>query len=145
VVLRERREHHKSAEQPPRDRDRALMLRRVRNRWIKSVLEQSLAEEARIRFGLARRPEVIAPLGMVRRRTGQAFEPLQAGTSVSAVFEEVDSGLLILGAPGSGKTTGLLELARDLLRKPKPIRANRCRWSSTCPRGLPGACLLPNG
>lgn len=31
------------------------------------------------------------------------------------VFDEVGGALLILGAPGTGKTTLLLELARDLL------------------------------
>ncbi len=33
------------------------------------------------------------------------------------MFDGLGGGLLILGAPGSGKTTALLELARDLLEK----------------------------
>jgi hypothetical protein len=136
VALVERRERRKGAEDPPRDRDRTLMLRRVRNRWIKGVLEKSLAEEVRIRLGLERRPEAIAPLGMLRQGAEQTLEPLPAGTSVSTVFAELDSGLLILGAPGSGKTTGLLELARDLLdeaeadkKQPMPVVFNLSSWA----------------
>lgn len=133
----ERRQRHRGAEEQPRDRDRAVMLRRVRNRWIKGVLEQSLAEEARIRLGLTRRPEVIAPPAAIIRRPGGRPEPLPAGTSISAVFDEIDGGLLVLGAPGSGKTTGLLELARDLLRdaeadpgQPIPVVFNLSSWAA---------------
>ncbi|MGH8895797.1 MAG: hypothetical protein ACRDZ4_01945 [Egibacteraceae bacterium] len=63
-----------------RARDRAVMLKRVRNRWITGVLDRSLTEEARIRLGLTRRPEAIAPPAMLIRRPGQAAEPLPAGT-----------------------------------------------------------------
>jgi predicted NACHT family NTPase len=39
-----------------------------------------------------------------------------AGTPISQVFDEGASALLILGGPGTGKTTLLLELALDLLQ-----------------------------
>lgn len=123
-----------------RARDRAVMLKRIRNRWIKGVLDRSLTEEARIRLGLRRCPEIIAPPGMLIRRPGQAAELLPAGTPISEVFAEIGGGLLILGAPGSGKTTALLELARDLLEdaevdqsQPMPVVFNLSSWAARRP------------
>jgi len=95
-------------------RDRELMRRRVRNRWIKGVLEQS-AHEARIMLGLTRRLDAIQRPGMTIRCSGRKPEPLRVGMPISAVFAEAGGALLILGAPGSGKTTALLELSRALL------------------------------
>ncbi|MGH8899519.1 MAG: NACHT domain-containing protein [Egibacteraceae bacterium] len=123
-----------------RARDREVMLKRVRNRWIAGVLEQSLAHEARIRLGLTRRPEVIWQPGMLRRRPSGQAELLPAGTPISAVFDQLGGGLLIPGAPGSGKTTALLELARDLLKdastdqaKPIPVVFNLSSWAARQP------------
>jgi len=49
----------------------------------------------------------------------QTAVPLQAGTRIINVFDQPDLNrqLLILGEPGSGKTTMLLELAEDLLKR----------------------------
>jgi MFS family permease len=135
--LMRRLERRDAAAARHRARDRAVMLKRIRNRWIKGVLDQSLTEEARIRLGLRRRPEVIAPPAMLIRRSGQAAEPLPTGTPISEVFAEISGGLLILGAPGSGKTTALLELARDLLEdtevdqsQPMPVVFNLSSWAA---------------
>jgi DNA polymerase III delta prime subunit len=46
-----------------------------------------------------------------------APERLASGKAIINVFGEVGSFLLILGEPGAGKTTTLLELARDLLNR----------------------------
>jgi predicted NACHT family NTPase len=53
------------------------------------------------------------------------------------VFDRLGGGLLILGAPGSGKTTALLELARHLLDKaeadehqPIPVVFNLVSWAA---------------
>jgi hypothetical protein len=122
-----------------RVRDRQVMLARVRHRWINGVLDQSLSNETRIRLELQRRPDLIAPPGMIRRRKNQA-EPLPAGTCITTVFNELGGGLLILGAPGSGKTTALLELARHLLNsaendetKPMPVVFNLSSWTARRP------------
>ncbi|MGH8886633.1 MAG: hypothetical protein ACRDYX_15950 [Egibacteraceae bacterium] len=76
---------HDTADKERRARDRDVMLKRVRNRWITGVLEQSLAHEARIRLGLTRRPEVIWQPDMLRRRP--------SGTPISAVFDKLGGGL----------------------------------------------------
>jgi eukaryotic-like serine/threonine-protein kinase len=131
--------------QPPGDersqaRDRAVMLRRVRYRWITGVLAQSLAREARLQLGLMRRPNAVWQQDMIiRRRAGNA-EPVSAGMSIGRVFDEVGGRLLILGAPGSGKTTALLELACDLLDRaetdpaqPMPVVFNLSSWTARRP------------
>ncbi len=113
------------------------MLKQVRYGWITSVLEQSLNEEVRIALGLARRLDVLQP-EMRIRRAGQKPKLLPAGTSVSEMFDLIGGrGLLILGAPGSGKTTALLELTRDLLDRAKadqtqpiPVVFNLSSWAT---------------
>jgi eukaryotic-like serine/threonine-protein kinase len=135
-----RLERRDAADKERRTHDRAVMLKRIHNRWIKGVLDRSLTEEARIRLGLTRRPEVIAPPAMLIRRPRQAPDPLLAGIPISEVFTEIGGGLLILGAPGSGKTTALLELARDLLKDaeadqthPIPVVFNLSSWAAKQP------------
>src|SRR5262249_44180737 len=58
---------------------------------------------------------VAYPWEMVVERPGQATRPLPPGTMLTDVFDELGGELLILGAPGAGKTTMLLDLARTLL------------------------------
>jgi len=119
-------------------RNRSLMLDRVRTAWIKEVLEQSLGAIAWIELGLERRPEAVRhPAALVAQwPTGQA-RALSAGASIDAVFDEMGSALLILGAPGSGKTTLLLELTRRLLDRaakdldyPMPVVFNLASWAA---------------
>ena len=63
--------------------------------------------------------------------------PLPAGTNIIEVFDrqEVAGRLLILGAPGAGKTTTLLELAKKLVTRaennegePIPVLFNLSSW-----------------
>jgi len=69
----------------------------------------------------------------------QSPEPLAAGTRIVEVFNrpELNSQLLILGEPGAGKTTMMLELAKDLLRRaiadktePIPVLLNLSSWKN---------------
>jgi hypothetical protein len=83
-----------AADERRRVRDRAVMLARVRHRWITGVLEQSLANQVHIRLGLTRRPEAVWQADMMLRRPGQPAEPLSANTPLSAVFDELGGGCL---------------------------------------------------
>src|SRR5262249_51205325 len=63
---------------------------------------------------------------------------LPPGIEVVDVFDAMDQALLILGAPGSGKTSLLLELARDLLDRatndpthPMPIVFPLSTWAES--------------
>lgn len=95
-------------------RNRRNMLERVKNDWVKGVLEQSLYHEVMLDLGLEERPgEVQHPWDMTLHMPDRENRPLPLGTKIMQVFDEANHALLILGEPGSGKTTMLLELARD--------------------------------
>ncbi|MEM9806630.1 MAG: NACHT domain-containing protein, partial [Cyanobacteria bacterium P01_D01_bin.56] len=71
-------------------------------------------------LGLEERPDAIAPPWQVTYASpGQAPQPLPQGTQASHVFDAIGAGrtLVILGAPGAGKTTTLLDLGRTLLNR----------------------------
>jgi eukaryotic-like serine/threonine-protein kinase len=81
---------------------------------IESKLKNSLYQEARMDLGLEERPEMV---GMQLQRLGQERETLPQGTRLFDRMTELGSGgtLLVLGEPGGGKTTLLMELAKDWL------------------------------
>ncbi len=65
-----------------------------------------------------------------------AVEPFPPGTTIVQAYDEVGKRLLILGEPGTGKTTLLLELANDLLTRaerdpahPFPVILNLSSWA----------------
>jgi hypothetical protein len=137
---RNRRQNTEEADdQRPQPRDRDRMLQRVRDR-IQGLLEDCPNPATRIVLRLARWPDVVQHGQAEPRQPDGQPTPLQVGTTVSAVFNEADSGLLILGPPGSGKTTVLLELARDLLdqaeadqNRPIPVVFNLSSWAQRQP------------
>jgi predicted NACHT family NTPase len=51
---------------------------------------------------------------------------MPAGTPIIQVFDNLGSALLILGAPGTGKTTLLLELAQELLERAEQDQSPPC-------------------
>jgi eukaryotic-like serine/threonine-protein kinase len=114
---------------------RAIMLRRVRYKWITGVLEPSLAGAAHLVLGLDRRPDLLSLGSRTIRWLGRRPEPLPADTPIGRVFDMVGGGLLIAGAPGGGKTTALLQLCEELLDraehdvgKPIPVMVNLASW-----------------
>lgn len=121
----------------PADRNRARMLEKVHSFWIKGVLDQSLHGAVLLELGLVDQPAAVErPWDAVLQQPARPPRPLPPGTSVHAVFEELGGALLILGAPGAGKTTMLLELTRDLLARaradagaPMPVVFNLSTWS----------------
>jgi eukaryotic-like serine/threonine-protein kinase len=113
---------------------RAVMLRRVRYKWITGVLEPSLGPAVRLVLGLKRRPDLLDQ-GSIGR-PGRPPAQLAADTSIVEVFDKVAGGLLILGAPGAGKTTVLLQLCDQLLDRaehdldqPMPVVVNLASWA----------------
>jgi hypothetical protein len=120
-----------------RSRNRKVMLRRVRYKWITDVLESSLDDTPQLDLGLWRRPDVLRRETQATRHQGRPPGPLLAETSFLEVFDEVSGGLLILGGPGAGKTTLLLQLADELMRRagrdrthPIPVVADLTSWSA---------------
>jgi serine/threonine protein kinase len=124
-------------------RNQQILLNKVRNYWIKGVLETSLHDRALLELGLDERPDLLdRPWGMVWQAPNQSQQPLPRSTTILQKFDELGAGrtLLILGEPGAGKTTTLLELARDLLQRaeqaanhPLPVVFNLSSWSDQRP------------
>jgi DNA polymerase III delta prime subunit len=119
---------------------RTIMLQRVRYKWIAGVLEPSLARAALLVLGLVRRPDILDLGKRAVRRLGYSFEPRPKGARISDVFDEVGGSLLIVGAPGAGKTTALLQLCDELLCRaerdpslPIPVVFNLASWARERP------------
>jgi serine/threonine protein kinase/GTPase SAR1 family protein len=118
-------------------RNRKALLRKVRSFWIEGVLEHSLHGATLMTLGLQAQPDAVAnPWHLVLQQPETTPQPLPAGTRITQVYDATDGELLILGAPGAGKTTLILELARDLLARaeqddlhPMPVVFNLSSWA----------------
>jgi hypothetical protein len=127
----------KSDSETLEQRNRRILLGHVENAWIKGVLDASLHGAAMLDLGIKQDPEAVTkyPWAIKKESTD---ETLPAGTSMLDIFDSIGMGrsLLILGAPGSGKTTMLLELARQLIARaredvtyPIPMVFNLASWT----------------
>ncbi len=102
-----------------------------------AVLKQSLYKVARIDLGLGASSNAVEqPLNAIVQVPDRFQASIPAGTSIIQVFDNQGSALLILGAPGTGKTTLLLELAQELLERaeqddshPMPVIFNLSSWA----------------
>lgn len=118
------------------ERNRREMLKRVRMDWIDGVLRHSLYEVARIESQMQTVSGAVErSLNVIVQAPDQSQMALPAGASIAKVFEENANSLLILGAPGTGKTTLLLELAEELLNRAEvdddqliPVVFNLSSW-----------------
>jgi hypothetical protein len=117
-------------------RNRRIMLNHVENFWVRGLLEKSLYGAALLELGIKEDPDALNYPWAIKREANK--ETLPASTSMLEIFQTVGMGrsLLILGAPGSGKTTMLLELTRQLIRRaredttePIPVVVNLSSWT----------------
>lgn len=120
-------------------RNRQILLNKVKNYWIKGVLEMSLHGKALIELGMEKRLDLLDhPWKMYWESPEQSRQELPSHIPIIDIFNQLGEGrtLLILGEPGSGKTITLLELARDLvnlaeqnLHFPIPVVFNLSSWT----------------
>lgn len=116
-------------------RNRQVLLNKVRNFWVKGILEHSLYKGVQLELDLEERWDALA---LDYASLEHPRQSLPKGTKALDKFDELGAGctLLILGEPGSGKTTTLLELARDSIARaeqdvdlPIPVVFNLSSWS----------------
>src|SRR5262249_30302239 len=92
---------------------------------------------ARLELGLKYAPaQVNHPWQTVLQQPNRPNQAIPIGMSVVAIFDDLLGEMLILGAPGAGKTTILLELGRDLIARarpdqqhPTPVVFNLSTWA----------------
>jgi hypothetical protein len=120
-------------------RARVVLLDRVHRYWVRGVLEKSLYQEARIELGMTVTVDAPHPWDVVVASPDGSSRVVAPGTTMAEVFDELDKTILVLGAPGSGKTTMMLELVRELLQRaitdsqhPIPVVLTLSSW--TLPR-----------
>ncbi|MCB8959050.1 MAG: NACHT domain-containing protein [Ardenticatenales bacterium] len=109
-----------STEPPELSRKRRrqlILLEKVRKFWIEGVLEVSMPAAGSLALRGVLVPEAVAT-AWAGVGVPAGPDPLELNaTSLVGLFDEADRDLLILGAPGSGKTTVLLTLARSLIER----------------------------
>ena len=122
---------------PQRPRLQRLLLQEV-EKEIVGRLNRSLHRQVLIRLGKETAPhQVNRPWDAEIRIGQQEPEPVPANQTIFDVFNRPDIAeqLLILGHPGAGKTTTMLELAQELVSQAKkdsdaeiPVLVNLSSW-----------------
>ena len=107
---------------------------------VQERLAQSLHNAVWLTLGIERQDyRVQRPWSATVVQQSQSAVPLAPGTRIVEVFDNPKFArqLLILGEPGAGKTTMMLELAEDLLKqaiadntKPIPVLLNLSSWKN---------------
>ncbi len=119
-------------------RNHKAMRQLVRTFWVDGVLKHSLYKEVLIRLNVEEKPDAVdnRPWDLILQQPGQPDNKIPSGTPIIDVFDQMNQLLLILGEPGSGKTTTLLELADALLKRaavdtahPTPVVFNLSSWA----------------
>ncbi len=100
-------------------------------------LAASLQGMARITLRLHERFDLTHPGRLATWQPGQPEQALPAGTTIVNAYDQAGSGLLILGEPGTGKSTLLYDLAQALLSRAEqnehhrlPIILNLSSWAT---------------
>jgi NACHT domain-containing protein len=114
-----------------------VLLKRVREIWIKGVLEQSLHHQVQLEIGISTASGAVQqPWERILEKPSGQQEIVSSIRKLSDIFAASGCAMLILGDPGAGKTTALLELARSCLDEaesspafPIPTFFNLSSWS----------------
>jgi len=113
------------------------LLDSVKRFWIDDRLEGSIHKDVSLALSMKTLPEAIDhPWKMILGLPDQASRQIPQDKNIGEVFVETGRLLLILGEPGSGKTTTLLQLARSLIEaaridptKPIPVVFHLSSWT----------------
>ncbi|MEV6568790.1 NACHT domain-containing protein [Streptomyces kronopolitis] len=95
-------------------RGRKALMHRVHQNWTRPLAFR-WNDAVRLEIGVRDFPSAVHDPWGGGEFTTSADAPLPAGTDLRSMFERHDQQLLVLGAPGAGKTVHLLELTAALL------------------------------
>ena len=115
----------------------ASLAGKVRHFWIDGVLATSIQDDAPMPTPKETRPDAVSsPWERILELPDQTRRTVPADQPLEDVFYSVGGSLLVLGAPGSGKTITLTQLAKRLLDRseyrpedPVPVIFNLSTWS----------------
>ncbi|HEU4327008.1 MAG TPA: NACHT domain-containing protein, partial [Roseiflexaceae bacterium] len=118
-------------------RQRAELLDRLVLRY-RERLDNALAHKVRLQLGLHTRPDAVDPAWRRLHLRGLVISKVvPPGTPVVELFDGQQEQLLVLGAPGAGKTTLIVELAQALAARAQlnlqvrlPVVLNIAAWHS---------------
>lgn len=118
-------------------RIRKLILSRVRKFWIDGILRVSLHGASFIELKKQYCPKLVTqPWEKRWAILDEDQEPIISEKRMIDVFEDSQGELLIIGAPGAGKTTMLLDLCKDLINRattqesaPIPVVLSLSSWA----------------
>ncbi|GAP93649.1 NACHT domain-containing protein [Leptolyngbya sp. NIES-2104] len=117
--------------------DRELKWLKAFSDEVEGRLATSLHNQILINLGKEVQPDQVRRLWDMEVKTAQATEAIAPEAEILTVFDRKDIAgkLLILGKPGAGKTTTLLELAQALVKRaiddpiaPMPFLLNLSSW-----------------
>lgn len=117
-------------------RNRSKLLKAVKKE-VNARLDRSLHNAVRTQLLSESEPEQVQRIWDIEVKIGQRPSfLLPRETKIGEIFAQTGGKLMILGAEGAGKTTTLLELARELISRaeinieqPIPVSFNISAWS----------------
>jgi eukaryotic-like serine/threonine-protein kinase len=117
-------------------RDREELIRTVNKNWIDGVLKKSLYHSLLFDLGMETAPTAIhRKTDLIVQMYDEKKYLFPKERQIAALFDSSGGWLLILGDPGAGKTTTLLELTKELLAraeadtsKPIPVVFSLSSW-----------------
>lgn len=120
---------------PQHRRNQENVTANVRTSWIDGVLREVLPQGVQLELALASPPGKLQ-WGMALAEGCEVRPPVANSANIVSIFRESGRALLILGAPGAGKTNLLLQLCKPLLldaeadiREPVPVVLNLSTWA----------------
>lgn len=131
--------NHSSPVRPNADSDLLEAVRQL----VESRLKAQLHHHVKLNLSKETQPEQVRrPWGMeVKVTIAQPSQLLPPETTIAQVFDQCSGRLLILGEPGAGKTTSLLDLALELVARAEadpqqriPVVVDLSDWQPTAPQ-----------